>query len=141
MEAEFRLDLQADPLSARRARDWFEALPLEGFDVDTALLLVSELVTNAVLHAGTPMVLTVRPWGQLIRVELADAQPAMPKLAESDNWSDGRGLRLIDRMAARWGAYELSTAPGVRKVVWFEMPTIQNDEAVEPPSTRSDLGG
>jgi anti-sigma regulatory factor (Ser/Thr protein kinase) len=140
METEYHLDLQADPSSARQARDWFEGLPLDGVDVDTGVLLVSELVTNAVLHAGTPMTLTVRPWGQLIRVELADARPAMPRLAEDEDWGSGRGLRLIDRLAARWGAYELSTAPGVRKVVWFELPILQNDETLHPPSTESDHG-
>lgn len=87
-------------------------------DVETAVLLVSEVVTNAILHARTPLVLDVLDSGSEVRVEVRDGSPAHPRIhAFSRTSATGRGLRLLDRLAERWGV-EVDPASG-GKVVWF----------------------
>ncbi|MBT2491629.1 SpoIIE family protein phosphatase [Streptomyces sp. ISL-96] len=93
---------------------------------DTTLLLVSEVVTNAVRHAGG------RPVGlRLVRAdtllcEVSDEEHTLPVLREAGPDEEcGRGLRLVSRLADRWGASHM----GRGKVVWFEQPL--------PPGARS----
>jgi anti-sigma regulatory factor (Ser/Thr protein kinase) len=80
------------------------------------LLLTSELVTNSVVHAHSPVSLVISRCGPVVRVEVADRMrgPVSPAGEPSD--SRGRGLRLVETLADRWGAHD--TAHG--KVVWFE---------------------
>ncbi|MFC9928005.1 SpoIIE family protein phosphatase [Streptomyces sp. NPDC127190] len=112
--------LGADPREVGRARrlvrerllDW--GLPQA---VDTAELLVSEVVTNAVRHAGSdPVELRVVRTNALL-FEVTDDEPALPAMvsAAPDDES-GRGLRVVSRLAREWGA----SASGHRKTVWFE---------------------
>ena len=76
----------------------------EDVDVDTAVLLGSELVTNAVLHARTPVTLMVEVRGVVVRVAVRDESPVAPRVhAFSSSAATGRGLRLIEAMAERWG--------------------------------------
>lgn len=85
---------------------------------ELAVLLVSELASNAVLHARTEFELSVRLTHDRCRVEVADSNPVLPTLkhyvAESVT---GRGLHMVAASADRWG-FE-STGNG--KVVWFEL--------------------
>lgn len=87
-------------------------------DVETVVLLVSEVVTNAVLHARSEVVLLIQQRQDVTRIEVSDASPVPPRLhnftAES---ATGRGLRLLDQLALRWGA----DSSGTGKVVWFEV--------------------
>jgi anti-sigma regulatory factor (Ser/Thr protein kinase) len=86
---------------------------------DTAALLVSELVTNAVLHARTPLHLSLRLHPNRVRVEVGDGNPAQPAMQKPDPLSPGgRGLVLVDRLAPTWGVEERAAG----KVVWFELP-------------------
>jgi hypothetical protein len=86
---------------------------------DDVATLVSELVSNAVIHARTPMRLTVEPKGAGVRVELADESPAMPRFAGADLHAiSGRGLLIIDRLASRWGVQRLAQGG---KAVWVEI--------------------
>ncbi|HYI62880.1 MAG TPA: response regulator [Acidimicrobiales bacterium] len=82
-------------------------------------LLVSELVTNAVLHASSAPRVDVVLAPQHVRVEVQDDDPDLPVLrAQTDpDTIGGRGILLIDRMASRWGA----EARDDGKVVWFEL--------------------
>ena len=91
----------------------------------TATLLVSELVANAVLHTGdTPIEVVVRATGDRVRVEVHDGSPVLPVRKNYSNMSGtGRGLMLVERMAAEWGAEPTTSG----KVVWFEV-----DEAAAP---------
>lgn len=86
---------------------------------DTVLLLVSELATNAVLHAYGPDVrIRVLDLGPRLRVEVYDGSPALPaqrRAAKGDQ--NGRGLALVEALATTWGT-DL-TARG--KTVWFEV--------------------
>lgn len=82
----------------------------------TALQLVSELATNALIHAGTAFSIELGRSADELRVGVADGSRATPGVrrygAES---TTGRGLRLIDSMATRWGI----DAADDGKVVWF----------------------
>jgi anti-sigma regulatory factor (Ser/Thr protein kinase) len=87
--------------------------------VDTAMLLVSEIVTNAVRHAaGSPLILTVTTAPERVgaSLEATSREPPSPGAAGLDA-ETGRGLELVDALATTWGWRE--TSPG--KVVWFEL--------------------
>ncbi|MCX5330661.1 SpoIIE family protein phosphatase [Streptomyces sp. NBC_00140] len=84
---------------------------------DSAELLVSEVVTNAVRYASRPI--TVRLLRtHVLRCEVTDDEPRLPVLGQARATDEGgRGLYLVNRVARRWGASRLSTG----KVVWFEL--------------------
>lgn len=86
-----------------------------------AQLLVSELVTNAVIHAGTGMTVTVRATGSTLQMVVRDQDPRpmyrpVPGTG-SPTAEHGRGLLVLDAMADRWGT--LPTRDG--KAVWAEV--------------------
>ena len=110
------------PASAGMARRFVEMVLTDagmGGLAYTATLLVSELVANAVLHTGgTPIEVVVKPAGDRARIEVHDGSRVLPVRKNYSTMSGtGRGLMLVDRMAAEWGAEP--TAGG--KVGWFEL--------------------
>ncbi|MEU5887305.1 SpoIIE family protein phosphatase [Streptomyces sp. NPDC047461] len=84
---------------------------------DSAELLVSEIVTNAVRYASRPI--TVRLLRtHVLRCEVTDDEPRLPVLGQARATDEGgRGLYLVNRVARHWGASRLSTG----KIVWFEL--------------------
>ncbi|MFG2916867.1 ATP-binding protein [Kitasatospora sp. NPDC048298] len=87
---------------------------------EDVLLMVSELVTNACLHApGGPRELRLHWDGARLRVEVADASPVPPRLRPYATMSrpGGHGLRVVDRLAAAWG----SRPEDGGKQVWLEV--------------------
>lgn len=89
--------------------------------LDVALLCVSELVTNAVLHASGPYTLHLRstPSGRL-RLEVEDCGSGSPVVGEmTSDQAGGRGMLLVDRLAADWG----TTHRPDGKTVWVELLT------------------
>ncbi len=125
MSVELRPSAKA-PATARH----FIAVTCEASGVDpqvcsTAALLVSELVTNAVLHAGTDVIMHVTPGAARLRVEVVDGSPGgLVRVQDSDPTSSrGRGLRLVDLLAREWGVLESEAG----KTVWFELATDSND--------------
>jgi anti-sigma regulatory factor (Ser/Thr protein kinase) len=92
-------------------------------------LLVSELVTNAVLVTrvlDAPLPFSVRLWLHanrkrvLVTVWDADPQPPVPQ-EEVDVWAEsGRGLQILDDLSSRWGWCEPAFMGG--KCVWCEIP-------------------
>ena len=85
---------------------------------DVAELLTSELVTNAVLHAGTTVSLTVSDEAGGLRVEVTDRSAAAPQRRRySAEAGTGRGLGLVESLASAWGTRMGS--PG--KTVWFTL--------------------
>jgi anti-sigma regulatory factor (Ser/Thr protein kinase) len=95
--------------------------------VDDAVLLTSELVTNAVLHAGTPVQVTCRLLGDLsegaVEIAVLDRRPSQlrPSLphsaAEAAERTNGRGLQLPSELASAWGV----TYARAAKAVWFRL--------------------
>ena len=84
----------------------------------TVGLLTSELVTNAVLHAATPVTVTLRRDAEAIRVEVADQSPQLPTLKSyGEDAATGRGLHLVSALADSWGSRRREDG----KVVWFEL--------------------
>jgi anti-sigma regulatory factor (Ser/Thr protein kinase) len=106
-------------LARRVTRDVLARWRLDHVE-DTAVLLVSELVTNAVRHARDThaIALDLEIGATWLRVEVQDADPRWPKprvpgrLAES-----GFGLVLVDALAGNWGVRETATG----KAVWAEL--------------------
>lgn len=133
------LHLDAEPRSVGRARQWVaEELATLGREdlVDSAALGVSELVTNALLHAVPPIQVRLGGTSAHPRVEVRDCsrRPPLTVVSEADDEEDrrmrtfGRGIGLVSLYSTRWGA-ELSDAG---KVVWFEpapepSPDVQTD--------------
>ncbi|WP_326796632.1 ATP-binding protein [Streptomyces sp. NBC_01808] len=114
--------------SPGRARDALR-IQLARWQVDsrtaeTAVLLLSELVTNAVCHGRVPPGRRVGTrltlGGGCLRIEVADANDdlPLPRTAGEDDES-GRGLALVDALADGWGTYR--RAGGVGKCVWVEL--------------------
>jgi DNA-binding NarL/FixJ family response regulator len=86
--------------------------------VETATLLVSEVVANAVVHAGSVLDLKIWVDTERLRVEVADGLPVPPMVKQgSADTTTGRGMFLIDSLADRWGT-ELHEGG---KTVWFEV--------------------
>jgi anti-sigma regulatory factor (Ser/Thr protein kinase) len=106
-------------------RSWQRAGLWAGDDVlvDDAVLLTSELVTNAVLHAGTPVQLTCRCAADAIEISVLDFLPAQriaddaPGAAAAAERTSGRGLQLPAKLASAWGV----TYAADTKSVWFRM--------------------
>ena len=114
------IELPPEPTSPGAARRFVtdELARRDGAPIDVAALLVSELVTNAVLHARTPMVVTVTIRDGLVRVGVQDGSPTLPALREYDrSAATGRGLQMVERLASRWG---VDVNDG-SKTVWFEL--------------------
>ncbi len=138
-----RFDLPADFRAAGRARRIItELLTAWGRqeDAEVARLLVSEVVTNAVRHAGQgqPLELTVTADDGRVRVAVGDssAQQPTPRAARDDEES-GRGMRLIASLASQWGVSPpADPAAPVSKEVWFELPVTNGRGPAEPSSDR-----
>jgi Histidine kinase-like ATPase domain len=127
------LRLPVLPASAAVGRRHVRRL-LDGWQLagclDTALLLASELVTNAVTasramaQAGLPAVwapieLSLRRTGTSLTIEVRDPNPEPPAVGPADPLDeDGRGLVIVDALSSRWGHY---AAESGGKVVWCEI--------------------
>ncbi|HSP38642.1 MAG TPA: SpoIIE family protein phosphatase [Frankiaceae bacterium] len=116
------LAVAADPAAVGEARQFVaevcDAAAVQGDLGDTAILLTSELVTNAVLHARSPAYLTVWADGSRLRVQVTDESRDLPKPNQADeNATGGRGISMVALLASRWGV-ELRESG---KSVWFEL--------------------
>lgn len=117
-----RLDLEQHPAAVRRARrfvhDECRAAGFNGDTSDTAVLLTSEIVTNAFLHGRSGARVTLTATDERLRVEVDDDNTFLPQRVEADREAlNGRGLAIVDMLAADWGAAQRAAG----KVVWFEL--------------------
>ncbi len=115
--------LGADPVCIANARAFVEKRTVAVGElalVPIIELLVSELVTNAILHSPSPTRLQFTSDDDRIRVEVEDRGDRRPRLLDGQDplRPNGRGLQVVDRLSDRWG-WDPVDAGG--KVVWFEV--------------------
>lgn len=114
---------EPDSSAPRAARRFLEQTLREwGYErqtVDDARLLVSELVTNAVVHAGSQLEVVIHGERPGLRVEVHDRSriDPGPRPYTSEPVAGGRGLRLIDALGADWGVERTQTG----KIVWADL--------------------
>ncbi|MFC6593987.1 SpoIIE family protein phosphatase [Kitasatospora paranensis] len=114
------LTLEGDKAMVRHARRFtrrtLTAWGLAGA-ADLVELLTSELITNALVHAGAPVRLRLFR-NQLLTVEVSDRDSREPRLRRAHTEDEGgRGMHLVNELAHRWGV----RTTGDGKVVWFEL--------------------
>jgi hypothetical protein len=80
-----------------------------------AVLVASELATNAIIHAETPYRVAIDT-NDVIRIEVSDESPEPPPVTSPPH--QGLGLQIVDKLSAVWGALPFN---GYRKVVWAEI--------------------
>jgi CheY-like chemotaxis protein/anti-sigma regulatory factor (Ser/Thr protein kinase) len=123
--AVFRVSDRADEIAAARrfvshhGHTW-------GYDevLDDALIVVSELVTNAIMHARSACDLRLKDADQILRIEVIDGGRGSPELQRPNPSAEhGRGLLLVSAMCEAWG---VDTLDDGRKMVWAE---VKNAEA------------
>jgi two-component sensor histidine kinase len=123
--------LAPGPMAPRAARNAVrQALPdTDPRVVERAMLLTSELVTNAVIHAATPLTLdvTVGPSTLHVLVDDGDTRPPVPSASRGAH--GGYGLQIVEQLADAWG----TTPRASGKSVWFELALHQ------PPDVRASL--
>ena len=115
-----RADLPLGPESPWVARRFTrDVLGEDTSDVlDTVQLLVSELVTNAVVHAGSAPTLAIHLYDDHVHVEVLDDVPGGASRRDAAPQDEsGRGVALVDALAERWGTVAL----GDGKIVWFDV--------------------
>jgi len=120
-----RLRLLADrraPSAVRTAiRDVLDETDLTDL-ADDVMLLASELVTNAVLHAAAPSQVRLRLREGRVRLEVHDPSPQVPVPRARDlGATNGRGMVLVDALADAWGVEVGDGLPDVGKTVWVEL--------------------
>ncbi|MEU2332192.1 ATP-binding protein [Streptomyces sp. NPDC013172] len=142
-ERRFRFELAAHPGSPAQARRLARAR-LTGWSLcadtcDTALLVLSELVTNAIVHtASSRVVCELRDGDDTVRIAVHDEGCApdephpSPQRPEEEH---GRGLLLVEALCLAWGAQE--HGPGL--LVWAELPR-RTDAAADTLGPSDDLG-
>src|SRR5687768_1509669 len=110
--------LEAEPRSPGRARRFVELAVGDSEEektLDILKLLTSEVVTNAILHSGSNIELTLEKVRSSIRVEVTDGTKIFPERLPYDPEAiHGRGLPLLDCLAVRWGVHERTQG----KAVW-----------------------
>ena len=106
---------------------------------DDATLLVSELVTNAVVHAGTEVDVTVALLAEAVEIGVTDRHPARtlpsPPAVVSENSESARGLLLIGAISSAWGVDYTDRT----KRVWFRL-ALSNGSAPQPGATEVTAG-
>ncbi len=125
--AELNFSHEANAAAIRRARhELNDALAATRVDDDTAgdlVLIVSELVTNAVRHArGDHFEVRLAVTPEKLRLEVRDeGEGFSPRIAPSEDGCGGYGLFIVDRLADRWGVER-----GEDGVIWLELdrPTL-----------------
>ncbi|MFJ9372148.1 ATP-binding protein [Streptomyces sp. NPDC101455] len=125
---EYTLHIPHDPRSVTVSRRTLRLiLTMHGLIrlVDTAELLATELVANAVQHTNGPAALRVQWSAGVLRIGAWDADPRPPEpplpLDLCRDLEEGRGLALVKACADEWGWQPLSRNGNRGKYVWFEL--------------------
>jgi anti-sigma regulatory factor (Ser/Thr protein kinase) len=115
---------QPEPPSARAARCWCEPVLEKWGLVDRqseAVLVLSELVANAIRHGSGDIDVRLRRTADAVRIEVTDAGSADGVAAQEPDMSSptGRGLAIVEHFVTAWGVREL---PEGGKTVWAALP-------------------
>ena len=147
MDEDVRVELPAEAGSAGRARRHLrrtlERSPAgagvpEAVAADAEVCL-SELVTNALLHAGTDLVVRVGLTPAVLRLEVSDGSPVVPQwVPRSLTASTGRGLRLITALSVARGGDVHPDGRG--KTVWCELALTERDADGDPAGDAAAAG-
>ena len=136
VDIELSTTLAPEPSSAAEARRFVRAALVDWGESsldEVAALLVTELVTNAVLHTRSGPEITARLAGRRLRIEVADDSPTPPvRHHYSPRAGTGRGMILVGELASAWG----SEPAGTGKIVWFELEAGSPTERVKPDHRR-----
>ncbi len=116
--------LPPTPLSALRAREfvWASLDAAEATEADLADrmgLVITELVTNAIVHAQTDLEVRIRISGPEVYLEVADGTPTLVAPPRSIDATGGRGLVLVAALTDAWGVTEVDHGRG--KMVWVRV--------------------
>jgi anti-sigma regulatory factor (Ser/Thr protein kinase) len=119
---ELQRNVEAPGIARAAVSELSHALCLSAATFQTLVLLVSEVVSNAVLHSkgpqNAPITLTASVTTNAVRIDVTDAGGGfVPKQRDPASVHHGYGLYLVDKAASRWGVD--STGP---TSVWFELP-------------------
>ena len=134
--------LPCDEHSPAQARRFVREVLTEGNGLrvlDEALLLTTELTTNAVLHAGTDLEVSVKIEPDAVLIRVADQMPGLvtTERRDSDDLGEGgRGLYLVDALAETWG----TTHTAYGKTVWFTLVPEARRSAPPRSAPRYDPG-
>src|SRR5262249_50886361 len=110
--------LPSAPYYARRVTDiLLNSRGISGEPAETAMLLISELTTNAVtanLAAGgsddTPIWVSLRHFREGLLIEIGDSSPTPPAVVNAGEFSEcGRGLMLVEALSREWGYFPRAT--------------------------------
>ena len=130
-----QLLLPPEPSSAGEARRMVETFVHgHGIDehLDAATLLVSEVVTNAVLHAATDVAVSCHSDGRALRIGVRDGSAVQPGVRHyGESAVTGRGLGLVEMLADDWGV----DVDAAGKTVWFQLGTAQAPAPTTWPSS------
>lgn len=116
-----RRDLQGAQRTRRLLREWLEAWNLSDM-ADEEELLITEVVTNGLVHGDSDVHVVVRRYPDRVRVEVRDSDPHRARTVtvprQEDEAEGGRGLMIVSALASAWG----NSPSGRGKTVWFEVP-------------------
>jgi anti-sigma regulatory factor (Ser/Thr protein kinase) len=123
MSREFTVMLAPGVHAPAEARKWLRTACAgwQSTAVEDARVLVSELVTNAVIHGEGDIRVRLSLSHQVLRVEVSDANPDLPIFVAPADVGDesGRGISMVNALARAWGS-EPETMPA-GKTIWFEL--------------------
>jgi anti-sigma regulatory factor (Ser/Thr protein kinase) len=136
----------AAPAEARRrVRDAIRSWQVP-VDLDAALLLTSELVTNAIRHeagqGAQVVVLAIASSRGRLRVDVHDTSRSLPAVAEVPADAEtGRGLLLVETLSEEWGFYRTSAGKAVYFTLAFEPDEADNADKTDQPDEAPAAGG
>jgi len=108
-------------------------------DVDVAVLLTSELVTNAIRHeAAETITLTITCVCGQLRVDVHDTSRAMPVIMDAPaDAEDGRGLMLVASLSTDWGVHRTRSGKAVYFTLEFDLPDLDDGGDGLPQGNRA----